>query len=186
MRQLTRPTGRGPHRALRAALIAISLLPATGCTADVEGGGRAVGEGTYAFEIRNAIDPKATVSYGPAGTETVWSPDIGTVVLGPEDHVGPQVQLILAIEGVRAEGTRADVTSATMSMTNMRVGTADQLKAKAFTRLQAADCNILSDVEIGANYIRATFCIAMERIIVNPGDRAEQRLLQGSFTAVEP
>lgn len=181
-----RPTGPRPHQALRAALIAMALLPATACTADVEGGGRAVEGGAYAFEIRNSIDPKAAVSYGPVGIETVWSPDIGTVVLGPEDHDGPQVQLILAIEGVRPEGTRADVVSATMSMTSKRVGTADQLRAKAFTRLQAADCNILSDVEIGANYLRATFCIAMERIIVNPGDRAEQRLLQGSFTAVEP
>lgn len=133
-------------------------------------------------------------AYAITGRETTWDPEIGAITLGPEERTdGPLAQLILRLTGGYEAGT-AFLTNATLSTTDRRVGTADELNAMLFGGRPipaAPDGDSFSPwctekymmlvAGVGSDYIEGSFCFGLPGL--EPADVPPDVLVYGTYAA---
>lgn len=199
---------RSPFRACLLAAGCV-LLPLASACSDSEpeqstcpGGPNGPVEADYSLvvtgdSVTNFIYPPD----GSGGTLTVWSPDIRTIVLGPEETGEPLAGLNLEIAQAAyyaGDSCLAEVKWATLSTTQVRVGTSEELDAKLYELVPDACNNGL--LNAGFSYVRVAsegsssiavhdMCIRMQRVMVtpdNPPSYGEKITVAGVFTALEP
>lgn len=149
---------------------------------------RTVTQGTYSFKIGpqgfadGSAEDDASLQF--SGTVTNWSPDIGTLVLGTEDSGEPLAQLLT---GIDISGGYVEFPGATLSTTDVRVGTGAEINGKLY---DGVTYHCLDDrsrpvpnlIEIGSNFIKARFCLDMVRVDLNGA--GEMITVRGEFTAI--
>ncbi len=126
------------------------------------------------------------------GVETIWDPDLGIIILGPEETGEEVSQLILNV-GDRNSLGNLPIVGATLSWTAKRVGTLDRGEA-GLLEMYDPEGGFLPTVTVlerGPNYLKGEFRVSLQEADVLIGgselDEGEiYLLLAGTFTAVEP
>lgn len=159
----------------KPCLFPLLFLLLLSCSAPPSEPGDDVGGRSYEFSIeREESEKNQTFS----GVKAKWNHDIGTIVLGPEDEGEPLALLMISID------MSGNVISATLSTTDVRVGTGDELNGKLY---QLTD--LLVGMRIKGNtptYIQVDgFEFSMDRQIMNQNDVPESIVVTGSFTAYD-
>lgn len=127
------------------------------------------------------------------GVETIWDPDLGIIILGPEETGDEVSQLILSVGDLELDG-QLPITAATLSWTAKRSGSFHRGEAELFELAETPETDFkrVKIKERGPNYLKGTFTVLLEEADVLIGgselDEGEIYLLQlsGFFTAVEP
>ena len=125
------------------------------------------------------------------GVRTEWNLSSGIVVLGPEDPVagdttnGPLARLELLIGATGTDGVVA-IDGATLSTSEVRVGTSEEANPKLFTLTSQGGAE-MGVAAINSNNIKRSdlVIIEMERVIVHQGDAPETILVGFKFNAVD-
>lgn len=174
----------------------------------VDPGTKPIGKGSYSWELTRGSGG----AWGLAnGVETIWDPDLGIIILGPEEDARPTAttptsatpskdegrgevesvsQMILNVGDPEPDG-RLPITAATLSWTAKRFGSLDRGEAELFEATQNADAGFVRIEERGPNYLKGTFVVNLQRAAALVGgleldDREIRLVLQGRFVAVEP
>ena len=114
---------------------------------------------------------------------STWSPADGLVYLGTDkDKKDEPIGTLTMTIGPKISDELNEhlVLTATLSKTDRAVGTADQLNARLFTLVEGT----ITNVEIGANYIKASLGLKMERVLTYSWDEPESVDVIGTFTAL--
>ncbi|HEX5589291.1 MAG TPA: hypothetical protein VFX65_03245 [Candidatus Limnocylindrales bacterium] len=158
------------------------------------------------------VGPDLDPPDGWEGKVAIWEPEIGVIILGPEETGEPLAHLILDIGGERIlaagrvrlrepmpEGFHFGpedqawwIRGATFSTTDVRVGTALEMNGKLYeledgtpNQLTARCGNWIRVDEVYREYVVGSFCVAVDRVRVGEDDPPESLELQGSFVALE-
>ena len=121
--------------------------------------------------------------------DTRWDEEDEWVYLGTDDHLEPIGTLTMQLSVPASSADPIIITDAIQSKTDVRVGTAAELNGRNYViRELSEDFPIVTaevrDWEIGANYLKGTLYIDMERVLNYSTDTAEFVTVTGTFTAV--
>lgn len=126
-----------------------------------------------------------------------WIQELGLIYLGADDVHEPLGTLTLTIDTpeVGKHGYQARILSATLSTTDVRVGTAAELNARLYelipdTFTTEPNCspafpNHIRILALSDEQIQAYISLFMERVIVNPETPAETIKVCGHFGIVD-
>lgn len=162
-------------------LLATFLLLA-GCESGLESDGEEVNaEPYYKFAIGSTMEDSDTQVF--EGVKTEWNLSSGIAVLGPEDEGEPLGRLELVI-GATNDDSKVAIDVATLSTTDVRVGTGEELNAKLYALSGTFECPVTSINSAHITIPQICF-IEMDRVIVNQNDVAEHIIVGIGFTAVD-
>ncbi|MDH3207556.1 MAG: hypothetical protein OEO79_13225 [Gemmatimonadota bacterium] len=111
-----------------------------------------------------------------------WDYDAGTLWLGTDDLAEPLGTLTLTISEHVADGLAVGIENATLSMTDVRVGTALEINGRLYQ--QQGKGGGLWEAITREYIVVHDLEIPMVRILINPGDLPEAVKLKGNFQAL--
>lgn len=127
-----------------------------------------------------------------SGTAATWLPDDGLLTLGPEEAGEPVAMLILHFAQDPEHGPY--VRKATLSKTDKRVGTSDELNAMLFGAIDAVGgasvpgctkgVHSIEGLGIGNDWISGSVCVTLDGL--EPADVPPSVTVQAQFAAFEP
>jgi len=121
------------------------------------------------------------------GVKTEWNLNSGILVLGPEDTGEPLARLQLTLSVGLDNYIR--IVSGSLSTTDVRTGTSEELNAKLYTFVDYVDNGghgiIPNEINSTNVKIDPYILITMERVIVNENDVPETISLGAKFNAVD-
>jgi hypothetical protein len=117
--------------------------------------------------------------------ETSWDAGTGSIYLGADKTKEPLGTLTMGGVVKSSNGTWY-VNLATLSKSDVRVGTAEVLHARSYSAEEVTGVLSvrLSNVVVGANFIRAEIRGTFDRVLLHPEDLPERVYVAGSFTAM--
>jgi hypothetical protein len=115
-------------------------------------------------------------SYVGDKVSTNWMPDAASIYLGPDEVNEPLLSLVMQIE---LHEMRIDVTQATLTTSNVKVGTGPEIDGRSYE-----GTGVIHTFTIGRNYITGSLELDMERLLFWPEDQPESIRVEGIFLAV--
>jgi len=170
---------------MKRLLIPISIILLISCGTDnIDPVNKTVTKGEYVIEIVNRTTGDTTTLVG-TDVDTNWDPDRGLIWLGTDDKLdGKPIGTVTAFVSVdySNQNKSVEVHDFSISKTDVRKGTADELNARLFRGTSFVEK--WHQIEIGKNYIKAYFYLTnLERVIANTGQEPEQADVFGVFVA---
>ena len=163
----------------RAVLPILLLVAATACGPEAKKTNNdTVSKAEYVIVITG--DHERTIRGDDISSN--WTPQDGLVYLGTdkyktEDPIGTLTMTIGS--QISQDLNEHAVLTATLSKTDRAMGTADQLNARLYELVEGT----ITEVEIGANYIKGSLGLKMERVLIYTWDEPESVNVIGTFTA---
>lgn len=147
--------------------------------------GNRIAKGSYEITISGNKDIKLIGN----DVDTNWDDENEWVYLGTDDHLEPIGTLTMQLSVPASSANPIRITDAVQSKTDVRIGTGAELNGRNYVIREPSDdfpvvTAEVRDWEIGANYIKGTLYIDMERVLNYSTDTAENVTVTGTFTAV--
>ncbi|MGW8315938.1 MAG: hypothetical protein ACWGNV_10085 [Bacteroidales bacterium] len=147
--------------------------------------GDKIDHGSYEITISGINDTKLVGK----DINTNWDEESGWIYLGPDDNIEPLGTLTLQIDVPPSSADPIVILDALQTKTDVQVGTSAEINARSYMIREPSDDfpvvrAEITDWEIGANYIKGTIYIDMERLQFYSTDTAEYVTLTGTFTAI--